>query len=91
MTKLEIVEKHLSYSERVVVSRIANLIPKGGRIVISYITDGAEYSRSTATNALKKLAMAGVVETRNLGTKGTYVKVLDLETWTALAREADRG
>jgi len=56
---------------------------------LSNIADRVGYSRSTATIALRKLAMIGVVETRNMGMKGTYLKVLQPKVWLALAMRTE--
>ncbi|HTG68743.1 MAG TPA: hypothetical protein VL921_05750 [Candidatus Udaeobacter sp.] len=34
-------------------------------------------TRSVIVNALRKLESAGVIETRSLGMKGTYIKILN--------------
>ena len=79
-------KRNLSHSEMMVARKIASKIPDGGRVVVSSIVDGLDCSRSTATNTLKKLELAGVVETRNLGIKGTYIEVLEPKLWAALSR-----
>jgi transcriptional pleiotropic repressor len=37
-------------------------------------------------NALRKLESAGVIESRSLGMKGTYIKVLNDHLYSALAK-----
>lgn len=42
-------------------------------------------TRSVIVNALRKLESAGVIESRSLGMKGTYIKVLNDKFLNALA------
>ena len=89
MDVMKLIDRNLSYSEREVIAALAKLYPNGGPVVLSNIADRVGYSRSTATIALRKLAMIGVVETRNMGMKGTYLKVLQPKVWLALARRTE--
>jgi len=50
-----------------------------GLLVASRIADEAEITRSVIVNALRKLASANVIESRSLGMKGTYLRVLNPE------------
>lgn len=86
MNVMQLIDRNLSYSEREIVAALAKLYPNGGPVVLTSIADHVGYSRSTATIALRKLAMIGIVETRNMGMKGTYLKVLQPKVWLALAR-----
>ena len=86
MNVMNLIDSNLSYSEREIVTALAKLYPNGGPVVLTSIADRVGYSRSTATIALRKLAMIGIVETRNMGMKGTYLKVLQPKVWLALAR-----
>ena len=86
MNVMNLIDRNLSYSEREIVTALAKLYPNGGPVVLTSIADRVGYSRSTATIALRKLAMIGIVETRNMGMKGTYLKVLQPKVWLALAR-----
>lgn len=47
-----------------------------GIVVASNIADKAGVTRSVIVNALRKLSSAGIIESRSLGMKGTYIKVL---------------
>lgn len=89
MNVMNLIDRNLSYSEREIVTALAKLYPNGGPVVLTSIADRVGYSRSTATIALRKLAMIGIVETRNMGMKGTYLKVLQPKVWLALARMAE--
>lgn len=47
----------------------------GGVVVASRIADQAGVTRSVIVNALRKLGSAGIIESRSLGMKGTYIKI----------------
>jgi len=68
----------LSYSEILAMQRIfEELDGDEGLLVASRIADEAEITRSVIVNALRKLASANVIESRSLGMKGTYLRVLN--------------
>lgn len=68
----------LSYSEMEAVEHIfEELDGKEGLLVASKIADRVGITRSVIVNALRKLESAGVIESRSLGMKGTYIKVLN--------------
>lgn len=68
----------LSYSElEAVVHIFSELSEQEGLIVASKIADRVGITRSVIVNALRKLESAGVIESRSLGMKGTYIKVLN--------------
>lgn len=68
----------LSFSELEAVDHIfAELEGKEGLLVASKIADRVGITRSVIVNALRKLESAGVIESRSLGMKGTYIKVLN--------------
>ncbi|UFJ41585.1 GTP-sensing pleiotropic transcriptional regulator CodY [Brevibacillus humidisoli] len=68
----------LSYSEQIAIEKIMEqLDAKEGLLVASQLADQAGLTRSVIVNALRKLASAGVLESRSLGMKGTYIKVLN--------------
>ena len=48
-----------------------------GFLVASKLADEIGITRSVIVNALRKLESAGVLESRSLGMKGTYIKVLN--------------
>lgn len=77
----------LSYSEILAVQRIFDeLEGDEGLLVASRIADEAGITRSVIVNALRKLASANVIESRSLGMKGTYLRVLNQEIRNELAR-----
>lgn len=67
----------LSYSEMKAVSAIlSELDGLEGQLTASIIADRIGITRSVIVNALRKLESAGIIESRSLGMKGTYLKVL---------------
>lgn len=66
----------LSFSE---VESIKHIIEDlggvDGVVVASRVADRVGVTRSVIVNALRKLGSAGVIESRSLGMKGTYIKI----------------
>lgn len=76
----------LSYSELEAIEHIfEELDGSEGLLVASKIADRVGITRSVIVNALRKLESAGVIESRSLGMKGTYIKVLNNKFLNALA------
>ncbi|KMY29533.1 MULTISPECIES: GTP-sensing pleiotropic transcriptional regulator CodY [Lysinibacillus] len=76
----------LSYSELEAIEHIfEELDGHEGLLVASKIADRVGITRSVIVNALRKLESAGVIESRSLGMKGTYIKVLNDKFLNALA------
>ncbi|MBM7581253.1 transcriptional pleiotropic repressor [Caldicoprobacter guelmensis] len=74
----EMAMETLSYSEREAVEQVfKELNGTEGLLVASRIADRAGITRSVIVNALRKLESAGIIESRSLGMKGTYIKVLN--------------
>ena len=68
----------LSYSEfEAVVHIFEELSGEEGLLIASKIADKAGITRSVIVNALRKFESAGVIETRSLGMKGTYIRILN--------------
>lgn len=68
----------LSYSELEAIEHIfEELDGNEGLLVASKVADRVGITRSVIVNALRKLESAGVIESRSLGMKGTYIKVLN--------------
>ena len=68
----------LSYSElEAVVHIFEELDGTEGLLVASKVADRVGITRSVIVNALRKFESAGVIESRSLGMKGTYIKVLN--------------
>ena len=77
----------LSYSELEAVEHIfAELDGDEGVLVASKIADRAGITRSVIVNALRKFESAGVIESKSLGMKGTYIRVLNENLLEELAK-----
>ena len=67
----------LSYSELESMKHIiSELNGTEGVAVASKVADRVGVTRSVIVNALRKLESAGLIESRSLGMKGTYIKIL---------------
>ena len=67
----------LSYSEVESMKHImGELGGQEGVAVASKVADRVGVTRSVIVNALRKLESAGLIESRSLGMKGTYIKIL---------------
>ena len=67
----------LSYSELESMKHIiAELDGYEGVAIASRVADRVGVTRSVIVNALRKLESAGLIESRSLGMKGTYIKIL---------------
>ena len=68
----------LSYSELAAILHIfQELQGDEGLLVASKIADRVGITRSVIVNALRKFESAGVIESRSLGMKGTYIRILN--------------
>ena len=68
----------LSYSELEAVEHIfEELNGEEGLLVASKIADRVGITRSVIVNALRKFESAGVIESKSLGMKGTYIRILN--------------
>lgn len=84
---VERLNKVMSYSEIQVVKEVIKEL--GGDVekpvVNSKLADSVGITKSVLVNALKILEVAGVLETRSMGMKGTYIKVLNQDVLQAVA------
>lgn len=77
----------LSFSEQEAVEHIfKELNGEEGLLVASKIADKVGITRSVIVNALRKFESAGVIESRSLGMKGTYIRVLNDKLFDELDR-----
>lgn len=68
----------LSFSEiEAAVNILGELKGSEGLLVASKIADRVGITRSVIVNALRKFESAGLIESKSLGMKGTYIKVLN--------------
>ncbi|MDI4646228.1 GTP-sensing pleiotropic transcriptional regulator CodY [Cohnella hashimotonis] len=85
-TVVAIAVSSLSFSELEAVDQIfEELEGKEGLLIASKIADRAGITRSVIVNALRKLESAGVIETRSLGMKGTYIRIMNPKLLPELA------
>jgi transcriptional pleiotropic repressor len=77
---VQVAVSSLSFSESEAVEHIfEELQGHEGLLVASKIADRVGITRSVIVNALRKLESAGVIETRSLGMKGTFIKVINIQ------------
>lgn len=77
----------LSFSELEAIEHIfEELDGSEGLLVASKIADRVGITRSVIVNALRKFESAGVIESRSLGMKGTYIKILNEKLTDELKR-----
>ena len=76
----------LSYSEVEAIEEIfRNLQGEEGIIVASKIADDLGITRSVIVNALRKFESAGIIESRSLGMKGTYIRAKNRQALDEIA------
>ncbi len=81
--------RSLSYSEREAIEHIFDeLDADEGLLVASKVADRVGITRSVIVNALRKLESAGVIESRSLGMKGTFIKVKKEDFLPELRKES---
>lgn len=79
----------LSYSElEAIVNIMGELDGNEGLLVASKIADRVGITRSVIVNALRKFESAGLIETKSLGMKGTYIRVLNPLLFDELKKKA---
>ena len=77
-TAVQVALGTLSFSELNAMRHIfAELKGTEGFLVASKVADRVGITRSVIVNALRKFESAGVIESRSLGMKGTYIRVLN--------------
>lgn len=89
-TAVQMAINSLSYSELVAVKAIIEKLGDHdeGRITASSVADEIGITRSVIVNALRKLESAGVIESRSLGMKGTYLKIINSRLQEELAKQS---
>ncbi|GAB2024891.1 GTP-sensing pleiotropic transcriptional regulator CodY [Lactovum odontotermitis] len=76
----------LSYSElKAVQAILKELNGNEGQLTASVVADKIGITRSVIVNALRKLESAGIIESRSLGMKGTYLHVVNEGIYDKLA------
>ncbi|MDR1472101.1 MAG: GTP-sensing pleiotropic transcriptional regulator CodY [Synergistaceae bacterium] len=81
----------LSFSEVESIKHIIeDLGGMDGVVVASRVADRVGVTRSVIVNALRKLGSAGIIESRSLGMKGTYIRVISNLFLEELGIRADK-
>jgi transcriptional pleiotropic repressor len=81
----------LSYSEVEAIQEILKNISNNESVVIaSKIADRLGITRSVIVNALRKFESAGIIESRSLGMKGTFIRVKNLHALELVASRSSR-
>lgn len=89
-TAVQMAINTLSYSELIAVQAIFKALDgEEGRLTASNIADEIGITRSVIVNALRKLESAGIIESRSLGMKGTYLKVLNKQFIKELEKDTN--
>jgi transcriptional pleiotropic repressor len=78
--RFDVAWDRLTYSEQLVMARLAPAMESEGPVVISRVCDGLNITRSVGVAAIRKFEFAGLIESRSLGGKGTHLKPL----WSGL-------
>ncbi len=78
ITAVKMAYAALSFSEQeAIVLIIKGIDNREGLVIASTIANEAKITRSVISNALRKLESAGIIQTRSLGMKGTYIKIIN--------------
>lgn len=81
----------LSYSEVEAIQEILKNINNNESVVVaSKIADRLGITRSVIVNALRKFESAGIIESRSLGMKGTFIRVKNLQALELIASRSSR-
>lgn len=75
--------KTLTYTERDALAGVLQVMDgqPDTIVVTSRVADSKGLTRSVVVSTLRKLASAGIVQTRSLGMKGTWIRVINPELW----------
>lgn len=88
IANVQIAMKTLSYSELKAVQAIfEELNGLEGRLTASNVAAKIGITRSVIVNALRKLESGGIIESKSLGMKGTYIRVHNTKFIDALNKE----
>lgn len=84
VTTTDRIVKTLSYTEVQILQALAGKLESdSAKVVMSEVTE----NRSKAVQLLAKLSAAGILESRSLGMKGTFIKVINREAFDTIVRE----
>lgn len=81
----------LSYSEVEAIEQILRSLKEDESIVVaSKVADELGITRSVIVNALRKFESAGIIESRSLGMKGTYIRIKNQQALKEIAGRSSR-
>lgn len=81
----------LSYSEVEAIREILKNINNNESVVVaSKIADSLGITRSVIVNALRKFESAGIIESRSLGMKGTFIRVKNVHALEIVASRSEK-
>ncbi|MGM0688951.1 MAG: GTP-sensing pleiotropic transcriptional regulator CodY [Bacillota bacterium] len=81
----------LSYSEVEAIREILKNINNNESVVVaSKIADSLGITRSVIVNALRKFESAGIIESRSLGMKGTFIRVKNIHALEIVASRSEK-
>lgn len=87
----EVAFESLSYSEVEAIREILKNINNNESVVVaSKIADSLGITRSVIVNALRKFESAGIIESRSLGMKGTFIRVKNLHALELIAARSEK-
>ena len=86
---IERVKMVISYSELDTLRALADEMGENVSMQLRLKTtaDRLGVARSVVTSALRLLEVAGVIETRSMGMRGTYIKVIDRQALQEIIKE----
>ena len=86
---IERVKMVISYSELDALRALADEMGENVSMQLRLKTtaDRLGVARSVVTSALRLLEVAGVIETRSMGMRGTYIKVIDRQALQEIIKE----
>jgi len=89
VTNTERIAKTLTHTEMAIIQLLGEYFKDRdtAELVMSGIADKVKFSRSNFVTLLSKLTAAGVLDTRSLGMKGTFIKVINRQAFDELVRE----
>ncbi len=81
----------LSYSEVEAIQEVLKKVKNNESVIVaSKIADSLGITRSVIVNALRKFESAGIIESRSLGMKGTFIRVKNMKALDEIASQTSR-
>ena len=88
LTSTDKIVSHLTHTEIAAIKVISIAIEENNSdvIVLSSVADKYKLTRSVCSGVIRILAIAGIIETRSLGMKGQYIKVINPEAFNHIRK-----